>query len=51
MVRGWVLERSVGEFEVDGRGIEGRVECRRWEHAPSSFGTGRSAGKEVSGDG
>lgn len=51
MVRGWDVERSMGDLEVDGRGIEGRVVCRRWAHAPSSLGTGRSGGKEVSGDG
>ena len=44
MVRGWVAERSMLECEVDGREMEGRGLLRRWAQAPSSLGTGRSAG-------
>lgn len=51
MVRGWVVERSTGEWDVDGKEIEGRRVLGRWAHAPSSWGMGRSEGKEVSGQG
>lgn len=51
MVRDCVVERSTWEWDVDGMGIEGSGVLTRWAHAPSSWGMGRSAGKEVSGEG
>ncbi len=51
MVRDCVVERSTEEWDVDGEGIEGSGVFARWAHAPSSSRTGRSAGKEVSGEG
>lgn len=42
------LEMLTGWPVVVGRVMEGRVVLLRWLQAPSSFGTGRSLGVDVS---